>query len=816
MDYKVTGMTCGACSARVEKTVSSLKGVDSCSVNLLTGDMQVLGDIDTSIVIRAVENIGYGATVKGQNSAKVDKSDNETKKLLMRFVVSLVFLLPLAYISMGHVMWGAPIFEYFVLNPVAIALVQLILTTIIMVINQKIYLKGVKAIIKGAPNMDSLVSLGSIAGFVYSIVRLFEMIGVDNATASLILHEIYFEATGMILVLVTLGKMLESISKGRTTNAIQSLIKLSPSTAIVIRDDEEIIVKLDDIRVGDLIVVKVGDKVAVDGVVVSGSGTIDESALTGESIPVDKVENSEVYQGTILKSGYIVCRAVKVGEDTTLAKIIKTVTDANSTKAPIAKLADKVSGIFVPVVGTIALITLIVWLLVGGDIGYSLQRAISVLVISCPCALALATPVAIMVASGKGAKNGILYKTAESIETLAKVKVVALDKTGTLTMGVPKVTDVISDDEIELFKVAYSLELKSEHPLSQAIVNEGKKRGAVAVPTEKFEIVAGRGLCCSIDSLTVRGGNLDFVREICDVPLNMLDIAKKLAEKGKTPLYFAKQNKFLGIIAVSDKLKNDATRAIESIKALGIKVVMITGDNEITAKAVADELGITDVYASVLPSDKAQIVKGLSKYGKVAMIGDGINDAPALTTADVGIGLGVGSDIAIDSASVVIMGDGLDNAVKAIRLSRRTLRIIKGNLFWAFCYNSLGIPLASGVFVPLFGWSLNPMFGALAMSLSSVCVISNTLRINVFNIGDKKIKEKRKVKSMKKVMKIDGIMCGHCEARVKKALESLDTVTLAEVSHITGEAIVTLNADTSDDLLKATVEAQDYKVIEIK
>ncbi len=816
MDYKVTGMTCGACSARVEKTVSNLKGVDSCSVNLLTGDMQVVGDIDTDLVIRAVENIGYGAAVKGQKAIKVQKCNSETKKLLVRFVASLVFLLPLAYISMGHVMWGAPIFEYFVLNPVAIALMQLILTTIIMVINQKIYIKGVKGIINRAPNMDSLVSLGSIAGFIYSVVRLFEMIGVDNATAGVILHEIYFEATGMILVLVTLGKLLESVSKGRTTSAIQSLMKLSPSTAIVIREDKEIIVKLDEIRVGDLFVVKVGDKVAVDGVVVSGYGTIDESALTGESIPVEKVENSEVYQGTILKSGYIVCRAVKVGEDTTLAQIIKTVTDASSTKAPIARLADKVSGIFVPVVGSIALITLVVWLLVGGDIGYSLQRAISVLVISCPCALALATPVAIMVASGKGAKNGILFKTAESIETLGKVKVVALDKTGTLTMGVPKVTDVISDDETELFKVAYSLEIKSEHPLSHAIVEEGKRRGVVAVPTNDFEVVAGKGLTCTIDETTVRGGNLDYVKEICDPPLNMLDTAKTFAEKGKTPLYFAKQDKFLGIIAVSDKIKDDATQAIESIKALGIKVVMITGDNETTAKAVADELGIDEVYASVLPSNKAQIVKGLTKYGRVAMMGDGINDAPALTTADVGVAIGVGSDIAIDSASVIIMSDGLDSVLKALKLARRTLRTIKVNLFWAFCYNSLGIPLASGVFVPIFGWSLNPMFGALAMSLSSVCVIGNTLRINAFNIGDKKKKDKRKEKTMKKVMKIEGIMCGHCEARVKKALESLDSVTLAEVSHVTGEAIITLSADTPDEILKNAVEAQDYKVIDIK
>ena len=813
MDYKVTGMTCASCSARVEKTVLGLQGVDSCAVNLLTGDMHVEGSVDSVVVMNAVSSIGYGITKKGETTKKV-KKDNEVKSLLIRFVVSLIFLLPLSYIAMGHVMWEAPIFSFFATNPLSIAIIELVLTSIIMVINQKIYIKGVKGLIKRAPNMDSLVSIGSIAGFTFSLVKLFEMTTLDIAMQRGVLHEIYFEASGMILVLITLGKMLEAISKGRTTTAIESLMKLSPDTAIVIREDKEIVVKLDDVRVGDLYIVKVGDKVAVDGVVVRGHGSIDESALTGESIPVDKVENSEVYQGTILRSGYLVCRAVKVGEDTTLSQIIKTVTDASSTKAPISRLADKVSGVFVPIVGSIALVTLIVWLLVGQTIGYSLARAISVLVISCPCALALATPVAIMVTSGKGAKNGILFKTAEGIETLGKVKVVALDKTGTLTMGVPKVTDVVSDDEKELFRVAYSLEIKSEHPLSHAIVEEGERRDIEAVATDNFEIVAGRGLCCSIDNVSVRGGNLEFVREICDVPDEILKKADKLAGQGKTPLYFGRQNEFLGVIAVSDTLKDDAKKSIESIKALGVKVVMITGDNESTARAIASEIGIDEVYASVLPDDKANIIKGLARYGKVAMVGDGINDAPALTVSDVGVAIGAGSDIAIDSASVVIMGDGLSSVVKALRLTRRTLRIIKGNLFWAFCYNTLGIPLAAGVFVPILGWSMNPMFGALAMSLSSVCVITNTLRINAFNLGDKN--KKRKVKNMKKVMKIEGIMCGHCEARVKKALESLDSVILAEVSHVTGEAIVTLNADTPDDLLKATVEAQDYKVVEIR
>ena len=814
MDYKVTGMTCASCSARVEKTVLGLQGVDSCTVNLLTGDMRVEGSVDSVVVMSAVKGIGYGISEKGEKAQKVEKKESEVKSLLIRFVVSLIFLLPLSYIAMGHVMWGAPIFSFFANNPLSIAIIELVLTSIIMVINQKIYIKGIKGLVKRAPNMDTLVSIGSIAGFTFSLVKLFEMTTLDISMQGGVLHEIYFEASGMILVLITLGKMLEAISKGRTTTAIEALVKLSPDTAVIIREGKEVIVKLDDVVVGDLFVVKVGDKVAVDGVVVSGDGSIDESALTGESIPVDKVENSEVYQGTILKSGYVVCRAVKVGEDTTLSQIIKTVTDASSSKAPISRLADKVSGVFVPVVGSIAFVTLIVWLIVGQSVGFSLARAISVLVISCPCALALATPVAIMVTSGKGAKNGILFKTAESIETLGKVKVVALDKTGTLTMGVPKVTDVISEDEVELFKVAYSLELKSEHPLSRAIVEEGERRGVGVLATDNFEIVAGRGLCCSIDKVSARGGNLDFVREICDVPNEILEKAQKLAEQGKTPLYFAKGKKFLGIIAVSDTLKDDAKKSIESIKALGVKVVMITGDNEATARAIASEVGIDEVYAGVLPDDKASIIKGLTRHGKVAMVGDGINDAPALTVSDVGVAIGAGSDIAIDSASVVIMGDGLDSVVKAVRLTKRTLRIIKGNLFWAFCYNTLGIPLAAGVFVPILGWSMNPMFGALAMSLSSVCVISNTLRINAFNLGDKN--KKRKVKNMKKVMKIEGIMCGHCEARVKKALETLDSVTLAEVSHVTGEAVVTLNADTPNDLLKATVEAQDYKVIDIK
>ena len=816
MKYKVTGMTCACCSAKVEKTVKGIEGVDSCSVNLLTGDMEVKGSVDTNTIVSAVESIGYGVLIKGEEQKKTGNEESEVRKLLVRFIASIVFLLPLMYISMGYVMWGAPVFSFLSKTPLAVALIEMMLTTIIMVINQKIYIKGVKGIVKRAPNMDSLVTIGSIAGYAFSLVKLFEMTTLDVVAQSGILHEIYFEATGMILALITLGKMLEAISKGRTTTAIESLIKLSPDTAVVIRDGKESVVRVENIKIGDIFVIRKGDRVAVDGIVIDGDGSIDESALTGESIPVDKEVNSEVYQGTILKSGYVVCRAIKVGEDTTLSKIIKTVTDASSTKAPIARLADKVSGVFVPVVGSIAVVTLIVWLIVGQSIGYSLARAISVLVISCPCALALATPVAIMVASGKGARNGILFKTAESIETLGKVRVVALDKTGTITMGVPCVCDILSEDEDELMRIAYSIEQKSEHPLSQAIVSEGEIRGVEGYETTEYSSVSGRGLECKIDGKTVRGGNYKYVSEICDVPTDVYESAQILSKQGKTPLYFCKEGKFLGVIAVSDRIKDDAKQSVERLKSQGIKVVMITGDNEATAKSIASQVGIDEVYAGVLPEDKANIVKSLTKFGKVAMIGDGINDAPALTSADVGMAIGTGADIAVDSANVVVMGNELDNVVKAVKLARGTLGIIKGNLFWAFCYNSLGIPLAAGVFVPLFGWSLNPMFGALAMSLSSVCVITNTLRLNSINLGGKNIKNKRKVKAMKKVMKIEGIMCGHCEARVKKALETLETVTLAEVSHVTGEAILTLNSDTPDEVLKNAVEAQDYKVIEIK
>lgn len=815
MEYKVTGMTCSACSANVEKAVRKLDGVKECSVNLLTGKMVVQGEVKEEAVIDAVTMAGYGIKAKGKQKEVAENRSSEVKTMLTRLIVSLVFLVPLIYISMGHVMWGAPLSNFFVNNPVAIALLQLVFTTIVMVINQKIYIKGVKGIIKRAPNMDSLVTLGSVSGYVYSLVRLFEMTVQDVATATSTLHNVYFEATAMILVLITFGKILEAISKGRTTSAIESLIKLSPDTAVVIRDGDEVVIRLDEVRVGDSFIVKAGDKIAVDGVVIKGNGSVDQSALTGESIPVDKQESSEVYQGTILRSGYIVCKAIKVGEDTTLSKIIKTVTDASSTKAPIARLADKVAGVFVPVVASIALVTLAVWLIVGESFGYSLARAISVLVISCPCALGLATPVAIMVGTGKGARHGVLFKSAESIENLGKVKIVALDKTGTLTLGEPHVCEVISDDVDELLRFAYSLEIKSEHPLSQAIVKYANALKVSPLETTEYEACIGRGLQCKISNKLIRGGNYEYVSEICSIADSVKESARKLSEEGKTPLYFSSEDRFLGIIAVTDKLKEDAKSSIDSLKALGVKVVMLTGDNQRTANSIAKQVGIDEVYASLLPDDKARIVKDLAKLGKVAMVGDGINDAPALTSADIGIAIGAGSDIAIDSANVVIMSNDLNSVVKAVKLSRITLGIIKGNLFWAFCYNTLGIPLASGAFVPLFGWSLNPMFGALAMSLSSVCVITNALRLNVYKLGEKKNKKVKKEKAMKKVMKIEGIMCMHCEARVTSALSAIDGVNSVTASHKKGTAIVQLDKEVASDILKNAVEKEGYKVVSI-
>lgn len=819
MDYKVEGMTCSACSARVEKVVSALEGVDSCVVNLLTGDMKVEGTVSTQSVIDAVTGAGYGASLKGTKSDKKVEI-NETKPILKRFLVSLAFLLPLMYVTMGHVMWGAPLPDFFAKNPLATALLEMVLAGIVLVINQRFFINGAKGLIKRAPNMDTLVSLGSASGFIYSLVRLFGMTELyataDTVGAYAVLHDLYFEASAMILVLISLGKMLETMSKGRTTDALKSLMSLSPDTAVVIRDGKEVTVLLSELRVDEIFVVRAGDRIPVDGEVVEGSGSIDESALTGESIPVDKLVGSKVYQGTVLSSGYIRCISRKVGEDTTLSKIIKSVTDVSSTKAPIARLADKVSGVFVPVVIGIAIITLAIWLIAGESIGYSLARAISVLVISCPCALGLATPVAIMVASGKGARQGVLFKTAESIESLGKVSVVALDKTGTVTEGVPTVTDVIAcTDENELMSLSYSLELKSEHPLSRAIVSEGEKRKTVALDITDFVTVAGRGLQCKVGDRAVRGGNLEYVKEICSIDEDTVSIAKKLSDEGKTPLFFAQNDRFLGIIAVSDTVKEDSTQAIKDLKAMGISVVMLTGDNERTARAIAERVGVDEVYASVLPDKKGKIIDTISKSNKVAMIGDGINDALALTTADVGVAIGAGADVAIDSADVVLSSSRLSDAVKAIRLSRGTLRVIKQNLFWAFIYNSLGIPLAGGAFVSLLGWSMNPMLGALFMSMSSVCVVCNALRINLFKLG-KQNENVEKEDGMKKVMKIEGIMCMHCEARVKGALEAIEGVGSANVSHKKGTAVVKLDMEVCDEILKDAVEKEGYKVISIE
>lgn len=822
MDYKVTGMTCASCSARVEKVVSSLAGVDSCVVNLLTGDMKVEGTIDTQSVINAVTGAGYGASVKGEKTKVKQEEVSEVKPILKRFLVSLAFLLPLIYVTMGHVMWGAPIPTFFVNNPLATALLEMVLASIVLVINQKFFINGAKGIIKGSPNMDTLVSLGSISGFIYSLVMFFNMTKLytngDMIGANAILHDLYFEASAMILVLISLGKMLEAVSKGRTTSALKSLISLSPDTATVLRDGKEVTVPLSELKVGEIFIVRAGDKIPVDGEVVEGNGSVDESALTGESIPVDKSTASMVFQGTVLSSGYVRCISQKVGEGTTLSKIIKMVSDASSTKAPIARLADKVSGIFVPIVIGIAIVTLAVWLIVGEGIGYSLARAISVLVISCPCALGLATPVAIMVSSGKGAKLGVLFKTAESIENLGKSKVVVLDKTGTLTEGVPSVCDVFSSvDEDELMRLAYSLEIKSEHPLSRAVVSEGDRRKIVAIETTDFVTVAGRGLQCTKDNKILRGGNASYVNEICNIDETAIEISEKLSDEGKTPLFFGESGRFLGIIAVSDTVKEDSTQAVKDMKTMGIRVVMLTGDNERTARAIASQVGIDDVHAGVFPDQKGEIVKRLSKDGKVTMIGDGINDAIALTTADVGVAIGAGSDVAIDSADVVLTSSKLSDAVKAIKLSKGTLRVIKQNLFWAFIYNLLGIPLAGGAFVSVLGWSMNPMFGAFAMSLSSVCVVSNALRINLFKLGkNKKSMEYEKEDGMKKVIKIEGIMCMHCEARVTSALSAIEGVNSVKASHKKGTAVVKLDKEVDDVILKSAVEKEGYKVLGIE
>lgn len=830
--YNVTGMSCAACSARVEKAVSKLDGVTSCSVSLLTNSMGVEGNVTPEEVIAAVESAGYGATLKGadKKSANSENNDNlkdtETPALLKRLIASLVFLILLMYFSMGHMMWGFPVPQFLESNHIAMGLIQLLLTAAVMVINQKFFISGFKALFNRAPNMDTLVALGSSAAFVYSTYALFAMTNAqlagDTNGVMTYMHELYFESAAMILTLITVGKMLEARSKGKTTDALKSLIKLAPKTAVILVDGKETQVSIDKVKKGDIFVVRPGESIPVDGIIIEGNSAVNESALTGESIPVDKSKGDVVSAATINQSGFIKCEASRVGEDTTLSQIIKMVSDASATKAPIAKAADKVSGVFVPVVIAIAIITAAVWLLVGENVGFALARAISVLVISCPCALGLATPVAIMVGSGVGAKNGILFKTAESLEQSGKIKIVALDKTGTITKGEPKVTNIIAfeSDKTELMKTALALECKSEHPLAKAVVAKASEDGLTPDEVDEFKISSGSGLSGVLKGESVYGGNLRYVSEFTQIINKAIATAEKLSDEGKTPLYFVKGNKLLGIIAVADEIKEDSAEAVKELHNMGLHVVMLTGDNEKTANAVGKLAGVDEVIAGVLPDGKEKVVSNLKQKGRVAMVGDGINDAPALTSADVGIAIGAGTDVAIDAADVVLMKSRLADVPAAIRLGRATLRNIHENLFWAFIYNAIGILIAAGLFIPLFGWRLNPMFAAAAMSLSSLCVVTNALRLNFVKIrkNNKKTEtvktiEKENVK-MEKTIKIEGMMCPHCEATVKKTLEELDGVTQAVASHEKGTAVVTLDKNVPFETLKKAVEDKGYTVIE--
>ncbi|MCI9614046.1 MAG: heavy metal translocating P-type ATPase [Dorea sp.] len=863
--YTVTGMSCAACSARVEKAVSKLDGVTSCSVSLLTNSMGVEGEVPAEKVIEAVEAAGYGASKKSSDKAKkapageeMDEGllkDKETPVLKQRLVSSLCFLIPLMYVSMGHMMWNWPVPGFLAGNHVAVGLIQLLFTTAVMIINQKFFISGFRSLWHRAPNMDTLVALGAGASYVYSTYALFAMtdaqMHMDMESVMAYMHEFYFESAAMILTLITVGKMLEARSKGKTTDALKSLMKLAPKTAVVIRDKKEQEVPIREVQKGDVFVVRPGENVPVDGVVIEGSSAVNESALTGESIPVDKEAGSPVSAATLNQSGFLKCEAVRVGEDTTLSQIIQMVSDAAATKAPIAKIADRVSGVFVPAVIALAAVTILVWLLAGQEIGFALARGISVLVISCPCALGLATPVAIMVGNGMGAKNGIMFKTAVSLEEAGKIEIAALDKTGTITSGEPKVTDIIlagvegkaSEDqkeacegcmtEDELLLTAYALERKSEHPLAKAVLALVQERGLAksdaggehpGFEVMDFQAVPGNGLCGNLNGDLLAGGNLAYISKSAEVSEEMRQRAVLLAEEGKTPLFFARNGRLIGVIAVADVIKEDSPKAVKELQNMGIHVVMLTGDNERTARAIGRQAGVDEVIAGVLPDGKEQVIRKLKEKGRTAMVGDGINDAPALTRADIGIAIGAGTDIAIDAADVVLMKSRLSDVPAAIRLSRATLRNIHENLFWAFFYNVAGIPLAAGVWYPLLGWKLNPMFGAAAMSLSSFCVVTNALRLNWFKVHDasrdKNRKEKRQEKKeetkMTKTMKIEGMMCGHCEARVKKCLEALAQVEEAAVSHESGTAVVTLNADVADDVLKKTVEDQDYQVTGIE
>lgn len=829
--FNVTGMSCAACSSRVEKAVSKVEGVQSCSVSLLTNSMGVEGSASDESIIAAVEKAGYGASVAGaekKQSAETDQlKDKDTPVLMHRLIASVGFLVVLMYISMGHMMWGWPLPAFFADNHIAMGLVQLLLCVIIMVINQKFFISGFKGLIHRSPNMDTLVALGSGASFVYSVYALFAMTDAQvKGNAELVMsymHEFYFESAAMILTLITVGKMLEAHSKGKTTNALKALLNLAPKKATLLIDGKETEVTVDKVKKGDVFVVRPGESIPVDAEITDGSTAVDESTLTGESIPVDKVVGDTVSAGTINKSGFIKCSATAVGEDTALSQIIKMVSDAAATKAPVAKIADKVSGVFVPAVIVIALITIAVWLLCGQTVGYALARGISVLVISCPCALGLATPVAIMVGNGMGARKGILFKTAASLEETGKTQIAVLDKTGTITKGEPKVTDIIPFEitENELLKYAYSIEAKSEHPLAKAIIVKAEELSLNPYEVTDFKAESGNGLSAEYNGKRIIGGSKKYISSIIGISNDILSKADKLSEEGKTPLFFMLDNKLLGIIAVADVIKEESPQAIKQLQNMGIKVVMLTGDNERTAKAVGKLAGVDEVIAGVMPDGKEKVVAELKKQGKVLMVGDGINDAPALTRANIGMAIGSGTDIAIDAADVVFMKSKLTDVPAAVRLSRKTLRNIHENLFWAFIYNVIGIPLAAGVWIPLLGWQLNPMFGAAAMSLSSFCVVTNALRLNFFDITnpkkDRKIKYKSKKddNAMTKTMKIEGMMCSHCEGRVKQSLEGLAQVSQAEVSHEKGTAVVTLSADVSNDVLKKTVEDQGYKVISI-
>ena len=834
--YTVTGMSCAACSARVEKAVSAVPGVTSCSVSLLTNSMGVEGTASAEAVVSAVQAAGYGASLKGASCAPTAAAqedalaDRETPALKRRLIASLGFLLALMYVSMGHMMWGWPLPACLADNHVAMGLLQMLLTIAVMVINQKFFINGFRSLLHGAPNMDTLVALGAAASFGYSTYALFAMTGAqvrgDAAAVMQYMHEFYFESAAMILALITVGKMLEARSKGKTTDALRSLMKLAPQTATLVRGGQEIAVPIAQVRRGDVFVVRPGESIPVDGVVLEGESAVNESALTGESIPVDKAVGDSVSAATTNQSGFLRCEATRVGEDTTLSQIIKMVSDAAATKAPIAKVADRVSGVFVPTVIALAILTTAVWLLCGQSIGFALARGISVLVISCPCALGLATPVAIMVGNGLGAKNGILFKTAVSLEETGKTEIVALDKTGTITQGEPRVTDVLPAEGMTqgaLLSLAAALEQRSEHPLARAVMMRAEEDGLTAAPVGDFRALPGNGLTATLSGETLLGGSLSFVASQVDVPRSIRQKAEALAEEGKTPLLFAQAGRLAGVIAVADVIKADSPAAIAALRNMGIRVVMLTGDNEKTARAIGRLAGVDEVIAGVLPEGKERVIRRLQAQGKVAMVGDGINDAPALTRADIGIAIGAGTDVAIDAADVVLMKSRLSDVPAAIRLSRATLRNIHENLFWAFFYNVIGIPLAAGVWIPLFGWTLNPMFGAAAMSLSSFCVVSNALRLNLFKLHDagkdKKINRHSKHKeetTMVKTMKIEGMMCGHCEAAVKKALEAIDGVASAEVSHTDGTAVVTLSKPVENAALRKAVEDKDYTVTDIE